>query len=392
MPKTTTIFLLLIVSLFLSGCWNRREFNELAITSGIGIDKVKNEYRVTAQVINPQAIANPKGLGVGSPFIVFEAKDKTIIKALRKLALNSPRKIYVAHLNILIIEEEVASEGIGEILDLFYRDQEIRSDFDVLVTKDHSAKDVLSTSTPFIPVPARGIQEKLIISNEFYDASKATTIRELISKSLASGVHPVVPSITSKKKRSDVPSASKEPPIPIGKLAVFHNDKLKGWLSNGEAQTYNTMTNNIGNSIVSFPCSKHGKGILESIKVKTTLSPHVNGDPEMNVHIFYKGRISELDCIQSVTTVEDIKALERKIEEYLTKFYDSEITKIQEMGVDIFGFGQEFHRKEPVEWDKMEKNWDDIFKKLKVNTKVDVHITNTGTIKNSLMKQLQGEK
>ena len=38
------MFVLLILSLFLTGCWDRRELNELGITMALGIDKVEDAY------------------------------------------------------------------------------------------------------------------------------------------------------------------------------------------------------------------------------------------------------------------------------------------------------------------------------------------------------------
>ena len=40
---------------FLSGCWNRRELNDLAIAVAAGVDWVDGRYRLTVQVANPGA-------------------------------------------------------------------------------------------------------------------------------------------------------------------------------------------------------------------------------------------------------------------------------------------------------------------------------------------------
>ncbi|WP_438825729.1 hypothetical protein [Niallia taxi] len=44
----------------LSGCWNERELNELAIVMAMGVDKMEktNNYQVAFQVVNPGAIAS----------------------------------------------------------------------------------------------------------------------------------------------------------------------------------------------------------------------------------------------------------------------------------------------------------------------------------------------
>lgn len=387
--------IIVICSFVLSGCWNRREFNELAITYGIGIDKVDDGILLTAQVINPEQLAEKKSGGSGSPVVIYEAKEKTVLNALRKLALNSPRKIYVAHLYILVISEEVAKEGLRDVLDLFYRDQEIRSDFFVLVSKNRSAKEILSVSTPFLVAPTKEIYDQLKFSDKNWDPIKATTIREVITKTMASGIHPVIPSVkpgiddSNQQNKNAVP----HPPLPTGAMAVLHYDKLAGWLDYDQARTYNTIINNITNSVTNFPCQKGGYGVLDSSDVKTKLIPKYKNEPSIDVHITINGRISELDCDQVGTSTNSIKKLDKHIETYLENFYTTQTQKIQkDIGVDIFGFGQEFRRKKPHEWNKMENDWDNIFKDLKVNIKVSVNISSTGTVADSLMNQVKGAK
>lgn len=51
------VFGLLFFSLFLSGCWDRRELDRLAIAVAVGIDKADDEYQVSAQVVVPSEMS-----------------------------------------------------------------------------------------------------------------------------------------------------------------------------------------------------------------------------------------------------------------------------------------------------------------------------------------------
>ncbi len=82
--------------------------------------------------------------------------------------------------------------------------------------------------------------------------------------------------------------------------------------------------------------------------------------------------------------------MEKQIEKYLQRFFTTNTKSIQQnVGIDILGFGQEFYRKRPNEWRKMEDNWDEIFEELPVNIHVTVNLKNAGTIKNSLKEKLR---
>ena len=60
--KALVLSLIMLISIFLTGCWSRREMNELAIAVGIGIDKVGDQYKVSVQVVEPNQIAGTKGV------------------------------------------------------------------------------------------------------------------------------------------------------------------------------------------------------------------------------------------------------------------------------------------------------------------------------------------
>ncbi|MHB1407833.1 MAG: Ger(x)C family spore germination protein, partial [Desulfitobacteriaceae bacterium] len=50
------IFLLLLpsITIFITGCWNQRDLNKLAIVSAIGIDKDEDQgVKVTVQIVKP---------------------------------------------------------------------------------------------------------------------------------------------------------------------------------------------------------------------------------------------------------------------------------------------------------------------------------------------------
>ena len=51
------IILLILPLLLLTGCYNYRELNELAIATAVEVDKIDNEFHLLVQVANPK---NPK--------------------------------------------------------------------------------------------------------------------------------------------------------------------------------------------------------------------------------------------------------------------------------------------------------------------------------------------
>ncbi|HHT47657.1 MAG TPA: hypothetical protein GX004_10305 [Firmicutes bacterium] len=56
------------------------------------------------------------------------------------------------------------------------------------------------------------------------------------------------------------------------------------------------------------------------------------------------------------------------------------LQKSQGWGADIFGIGREFHRRFPKEWKRISADWDNIYRDLEVQIKVENKILLTGLL------------
>ena len=75
--KRLLSILIILSTIFLTGCWSSREINTLAITACIGIDKTENGYLVTEQVLNPRVMASRKAT-VESPVVIYTAEGNDL--------------------------------------------------------------------------------------------------------------------------------------------------------------------------------------------------------------------------------------------------------------------------------------------------------------------------
>ncbi len=136
----TLLFLQIVFIIILTGCWSKREIDELSIATAIGIDKTEDGYIVSAQLINPGEVASEKATN-RTAVTTYRTSGETVFEAFRRLTLETPRKVYNGHLRILIFGEEMAKHGIGKILDFFSRDHEMRTDFYIVVAKNTKAEN-----------------------------------------------------------------------------------------------------------------------------------------------------------------------------------------------------------------------------------------------------------
>ncbi|MEJ9228378.1 Ger(x)C family spore germination protein [Peribacillus butanolivorans] len=403
MKRSFTIFIMLIVFLlFTTGCWNRRELNELAITLAIGLDSTKDgQYLVTAQVVNPGELPTGKGGGGsgGSPTIIYQAKGKTVFEAFRKMTKESPRKIYPSHLRILVIGESLAKKGIGKPLDLLSRDWELRSDFYIVVAKGMKAEEILKVPTSLEKIPANQMFEALEVSATAWSATSFIQLDDLIADIVSAGKQPVLTGIQADIKGDEETSLSKQnvekidPParLKFDKLAVFNDDKLVGWLNENQSKTYSVITNKEKSTVVNLTCPKGGKAVYEVKKSNTEMKGKIkNGKPEIDLNISAEGTLGEVECHIDLTKTKTIEKLEKIYEKDAKKFFMNSIKQVQKnQKVDIFGFGEAIHRADPEAWKKLKKDWDKHFEHVPVNIKVQGKIRRVGTVGNSFLEEIE---
>ncbi|WP_129730478.1 Ger(x)C family spore germination protein [Ectobacillus funiculus] len=403
MKRITAIFVIMSFLLSLTtGCGSRRELNELAIVSGIAIDKQKGQYLVSAQVVDPGEVSDQKS-GV-APATFYKAKGKSLLEALRRVSVKAPRKLYASHLQMLVISEKVASQGIGKILDAFFRDPDFRSDFLIVVTKGIEAQQLLLITTPIDKIPVGNMFKSLISSEKIWASVTTVTIDALVSDLVSEGKDPILTGITvtHKTEKKKLEKANKVTNIQqmrrdsvfkyVG-LAVFKKDKLIGWLNEEESSGYNYVIDNVVQTAETIVCPKK-KGNMTVIitkshsKIKGIVE---NGKPKIQVRIQAKGKISEIDCKGSdITNPRTISLAETQIEQAIKRHVKTTVQTVQrKYQADIFGFGNSIQGAHPKAWNTMKKDWDKTFAHLPVDIDVRVTIQRTGKLKKSFIDDIK---
>ncbi len=398
------LIIFLLTCTALTGCWSRRELNDLAIAIAIGIDKAEDgQYLVSTQIVNPGEIAAKTGGGGGAkytPVTTYQAKAGSIMEGMRKLTTVSPRKIYVAHIRMLVIGEELAREGIKDVLDFFSRDHEFRTDFFIVVAKEDRAEEVLSTLTQLEKIPANKMFASLEMSEKSWAPTKGVFLDELISNLVSEGIEPVLTAITVIGDEEIGASSENvheiKPPAELRyeNLGVFKKDKLIGWLDKNESKGFNYIIGNVTNTVGPLSCPKGGEIITEQIRTKADIKGKVkNGKPEITVDIWAESNIAEVNCQIDLTKPETVTELEHIANKRVKEVANIAINKAQkELQSDIFGFGEAIHRADPKEWKKLKKNWDETFTQLPVHVKSNFKIRRLGTVGNSFLEEMKTDK
>lgn len=136
---------LLVCLSLLTGCWDRRELEERTSILAFAIDIAEGKehlYKVTVQIPIPIKIAGSSGQGGGSSedaVKIMSVTGRTITDAANNLQLRLNQKLFLGHTRVLAVSEEVARKGIGDVMDAFRREPQIRRLMWPIVVKGEAA-------------------------------------------------------------------------------------------------------------------------------------------------------------------------------------------------------------------------------------------------------------
>lgn len=380
MKKFVLIIITLFILLISSGCYNYKEINDMAIVSSIGIDKdnKNDKYIVSAQIMNSKESEDSED----SQITVYTKEGDTVHEALRNITLKSPRKLYGNHLSKIVLSEDVAKEGIDNILDTFNRVTEVRNEFIITIVKEDKASDVLKVLTTTESIPAEYVKLSLKIADKTSGLTYATKLDEFISLYLKKGIDPVVPVLKIDKKEkkgttiNNITTTNPISKIVIEDLAVTNKGKLETYLKNEEVIGYNFLRNQIQKMIIPVKCDDENNYVSILILKNKTKSNAAKKDNKyiINFNINSEAIITEYNCKKDLTDEKVIKELEKDTEKKIKRYIKKSLNKQKETKGKFLGLERIIY----LDYPKY-KNED-----YSVKYNVNVNLVRKGEIRNSV--------
>ncbi|MGE7090711.1 Ger(x)C family spore germination protein [Lysinibacillus sp. NPDC048646] len=389
--KSVTLILLILFCLLLSGCWSKRELNELAIVLAFGVDKIDDEYQISVQIVNPSETSNKLQSSTGrSPVVTFISKGESILDAVKNLSTVTPRKAYFAHLQIVVIGEELANEGIKNILDLLARNNEVRDDFSIIIGRNAYAKDILTVLTPIEKIPAYKLIHSLKVSEKDLGSSLSVNLNDLMSSLESDAKSSVLSVIEIKgdtklgKDKKNVEMIETPALLQYTGLALIKEYKLIGFLAKKESKSLNYLKNNINSTVEIISCPKKGDltTVISNVITKTN-GKIKEGKPTITVHIDVEQKVGEVNCEVNLTDEKTLQMINNKTANLIEFKLNEVLNLIQnDYQIDVLEYSEVLHRADPEEWKKLKNQWTKLFPELEVNIKIDVKTIGFGTIQN----------
>ncbi|SFD75207.1 spore germination protein KC [Paenibacillus catalpae] len=383
MKKTMITICLLILTAAISGCWNLKETNQLAIVIGGGLDASEDgRLEVSSQIAIPAGLGGPDtGTNKKRSFEVVSATGKNFMDAGQNLQAQLSRTLFYAHRQTILIGQRLAEQGIAgngmlKYLDMIVRNPKSEMRSVIWIVKDGTAKDILATEPTFDPLIST-----TLVSVQMALGMKPYNYREFLCDSLSKGGGELLPAI------SILPSTKKFIYSGAAILDKEHELHLTGFLKPDESYYANWI---IGRqktlTVTSSESQSNGTISLRVMSLRKHIS--VNKDLHgMRVHIQLNGsgNLVENNSSLDPSSAKDLKTIQSMLSRDAEQAVVKLIHKAQEQyKVDFLGIGEIVHRKYPREWKSLKKNWNDTFIHIPITVEVHLRYKDPGQTNSSI--------
>lgn len=369
------------IFVFLEGCWDRTELNDLALITAMAFDAAEDkQIRATVQIIIPQNQGGggmSGGVSGGAPkkTTVRSEKGFNISDALSKLQRKIPRKLFWGQCKVFIFSEQIAKSGIKDEFDFLVRHPQPRERAYMYVSKGKAAD-----SLELFPPIERSSSEVLRELADLQIGIKIT-LEQLSMKLKEAAEASALPLVYNLPKAK---SAEPFQTIPyIMGTALFKKDKMVGQISEKTTRGVMWILNEIDEYTVTFTMDGSNNLVsLKPVRAKVKLRPKMEGDKWlMTIKVKAEGDIIQNGTALNPMNPELLEKMNKAFQEDIRDRIELALREVQQKyNTDILGFATAFHRKYPKQWDKNKDRWDELFPKVEVKIEIDASIKRPGLI------------
>lgn len=436
--KTLSIIGTLILLLTLTGCYDANEPNDYAYVVAIGIDKAKkeNEFEISVQFAKPAQISggsSEQGGSGGETLGLCTVEAPSIYSGINIANNLVSKRFQLSHTKMIVVSEEIAKEGINDIIYTIVRSTDLRPNMYVTVAKN-SAKEYLASVEPEMEInPVKYYQ--LIFENNaaelvpkifsqhiyFYiNSDEREVLLPMVAKSKepeekskessgdgkSDGGGQKNGSNDSQKENTELPktdaktnydgfeylmeeyiagdvSANKKNKSEAMGAAVFSGDKMVGELNALETEIYNILNGSFISNYNTFYSEEYPDEpmvmLVRQYKPPTVSVKIKEGKPEIYIKVNMEGSV--VSVAGNYLLEEDIYKNEDRIEGYIKEEIEKFLYKTsKDLGTDILGFGTRA-KKEFRDYGEFEDfKWQEAYKEAEFRVDADFSIRRTGLI------------
>lgn len=348
------ILILIIILFTLTGCYDYKEINDLAIISAIGVDIQDDTYITTLEVLNDEQEKDSAKL----TSYTKTGEGKTLTSAIENAADKLPKQVTLNHVKLMVLSNSIINEKFENIMDFFLRNTYFRENFYVVSSIDNTPDEILKITTENAPIASIAITS--ILENMDYSSNSniLKKFNEINEEVITFGLDTCFSNITLDNKD-----------FLVDGMVIFHNYDYKGKLNNEDVKLYNILRNKFDRPSISKKYeSKYFTVAINDGSTKLNIekgSINITGD--------LSGRILDNEANFDIKSKDILSFLDKDFSSELNNKFTLFLKTLQEKESDILGLTKNYYNKTRI---KDENYW----KYLDVKSSVDYYINKKGLI------------
>ncbi|MFA1508778.1 Ger(x)C family spore germination protein [Priestia aryabhattai] len=373
MKRTIRNLLILIMSsflLFLSGCWDTNEPEQMVYAQGMGVDFKDNRYVLYLQTINLSLLAKSEASGAGAGQAKVEvgyATGKTIDEAIFRYYQISQRRIFFGHLAFLVLTDDALKHGaVKSAVDFLDRYRETRYNIWMYATKSPLKKTLLATPMFEVSNALSRLSDPKVIfkQNSFIPP---VDLRELIIH-LNEPSHEVnIPLVQTKEHLTT--DQKTETAIQVNGAVAITSSELKGVFSENKIKGLRWITDEFVRAGLRVRLPDHSDIDLVVDKKKVKVEPVIKGSNlTFNIKVRAKATILVMPQHEKLSTIK--KEAEQKIKKQIIETYAQGLN----INSDVYRLSHVLYKKELRKWNAVQSNGAIPLTKDSINVKVNVQV------------------
>lgn len=352
--------------LLLCGCGQQgglpfaREMGDMALLRTMAVDAGEGEHALSVTVSTGR---RARGLQKEEEDpLVLSAQGNSLSGACRTIQGLSESYVFYGYVDQLLLGEELAAQGIEEILNYFARDLELGMGAQVWVVHGRGQDAMLAAQQ-------EGVEERLstlLVDSEMGTAGQTRTVGEVLSDLLETGGG-YLPALR--------PSDQEETALVEAGYALLQDGALVGWLEGEGAKGLTLLESGAGLGAMEYVVQNR-QAVLEEQQVRTTFRPVLEGSRLVAVEIHCRVT-ADLTEFSDFLTQEDLNDLCLQLEQRERERIQMALVEMQRLGADCIGLGRRLTLANPAHREEISGDWDRIFPQLELRVMVQGEIRHT---------------
>lgn len=361
------------------GCWDYRGVDELTVVAGFALDESENgTILLSLEVLDASSSED----NTASSKLV-QVEGKTIADAVYNINTQFYKNIYFGNADVAVLSHTLVEKvGINNLVDPLIRDESIRDNLVILVSKEDTAYQLITPPEDKKTIMSFDINNRILDGRQSNMAIKPKELYDIYGILARGASDLTLPAIRFDSKENNS--------LLLDGFAVFKDDELAGFYEDKDMPFYMIAVDPLTGGgfvyeknediVVSLGIRRSEQNIRYE-KQGDVFTFHIDVQMTVSATEYSSGALEEYSGKEK-----ELQRLKQELEEYLEKEIKRIVTEYQNGDFsdrlpDIFGFANAVYYNDPALWEEVKDDWPSYLASATVEVPCKITINDTGLIK-----------